>query len=335
MEFEQILNNLKKKIYHPVYFLCGDEPFFIDIISDYIEEKVLSPTEKDFNLTIFYGKDSDINSVIEACRRYPMMAGQQVVIVKEAQSWKNLEPLARYIIKPLHATILVINYKYAKPDGRTETGKTIKDKTVYLETKGLKDYQIPSWIENYIKNEGYSITPQSSQMLADHLGNDLSRIVNELKKLFIVIPPNGKITPDYIERNIGISKEYNAFELTEALGEKNILKANRIVNHFGANPADNPMPPIMGAISGYFIKLLKYHALPDKSYEAACSVFGIGNYPFIVRKYTDAARRYDTKKLFEIMGLLREYDLKSKGLESASGVSQGELLKEMIYQILH
>jgi DNA polymerase-3 subunit delta len=264
-----------------------------------------------------------------------MMASQQVIIVKEAQSWKDLDPLTRYLKAPTPSTILVINYKYAKPDGRTEAGKILKEKAVYLETKSLKDYQLASWIENFVSAKGYSVTQQSSQMLADYLGNNLSKIVNELNKLFIVLPSGSRITPDDIERNIGISKDYNAFELTEALGEKDVLKANRIINHFGANPGDNPMPLIIGAMFGYFLKLLKYHALPDKSYEAACAAFGIGNYPVIVRKYIDNARRYNKSKLLEIIGLIREFDMKSKGLESTSGVSQGELLKELIYKILH
>ena len=335
MDFDQILGNLKKKIYHPVYFLCGEEPYYIDIISDYIEDKVLTPEEKGFNQAVYYGKDTDLKTVVEACRRYPMMASQQVIIVKEAQSWKDLDPLTRYLKAPTPSTILVINYKYAKPDGRTEAGKILKEKAVYLETKSLKDYQLASWIENFVSAKGYSVTQQSSQMLADYLGNNLSKIVNELNKLFIVLPAGSRITPDDIERNIGISKDYNAFELTEALGEKDVLKANRIINHFGANPGDNPMPLIIGAMFGYFLKLLKYHALPDKSYEAACAAFGIGNYPVIVRKYIDNARRYNKSKLLEIIGLIREFDMKSKGLESTSGVSQGELLKELIYKILH
>jgi DNA polymerase-3 subunit delta len=335
MEFDQILGNLKKKIYHPVYFLCGEEPYFIDIISDYIEDKVLTPEEKGFNQSVYYGKDTELRTVVEVCRRYPMMASQQVIIVKEAQSWKDLEPLTRYLKAPTPSTILVINYKYAKPDGRTEAGKILKEKAVYLETKSIREYNLASWIENFVKVKGYSVTPQSSQMLADFLGNDLSKIVNELNKLFIVLPAGSKITPEDIERNIGISKEYNPFELTEALGEKDVLKANRIISHFGANPGDNPMQPIIGALFSYFLKLLKYHALPDKSYEAACAAFGIGNFPLIVRKYIDAARRYNKNKLIGIIGFIREYDMKSKGLESTSAVSQGDLLKELVYKILH
>jgi DNA polymerase III subunit delta len=335
MEFDQILDNLKKKIVHPVYFLCGEEPYFTDIISDYIENNVLTAEEKGFNQTIFYGKDTDIKIVVEASRRYPMMATQQVIIVKEAQSWKNLEPLVNYLKAPCRTTILVVNYKYSKPDLRTQEGKEIREKTVYLETKSLRDYQLPAWIESYVKTRGYSITPQASQMLSDFLGSDLSKITNELNKLFIVVPAGKRITPDEIEKNIGISKEFNAFELSDALGEKNVLKANRIINHFAANPNDNPIQPVMGALFGYFSKLLRYHYLPDKSNNSVAAALGIANFPFIIRKYADAARKYNITKLIEIIGILREYDLKSKGLESSSGVSEGDILKEMVYKILH
>jgi len=335
MDTDQILNNLKKKIYHPVYFLCGEEPYYIDMVSDYIEEHVLTPEEKGFNLSIFYGKDTELRTVIEACRRYPMMASYQVVVVREAQSWKDLEPLARYLAAPTPSTLLVICYKYGKPDGRTETGKTIRGKTVFLETVALKDYQLANWIDQAVTARGYSLTPQGAQLLADFLGNDLSKIVNEINKLFIALPPGSRITPDDIERNIGISKEYNNFELTEALGEKDVLKANRIIHHFAANPNDNPIQPIIGALFAYFLKLLRYHALPEKSFEAAGAVFGVARFPNLVKKYMEIARRYDKRKLMEIISMIREYDMKSKGLESASGVSQGDLLKELVYKILH
>jgi DNA polymerase III subunit delta len=335
MEFDQILENLRKKIVHPVYFLCGEEPYFTDIISDYIENKLLTAEEKGFNQSIFYGRDTELKTVLEACRRYPMLANHQVVIAKEAQSWKNLEPLVKYLKAPSVTTVLVINYKYSKPDMRTQEGKEIRDKTVYLETKSLRDYQLPAWIEDYVKTRGYSITPQASQMLIDFLGSDLSKITNELNKLFIVVPAGRKITPDEIEKNIGISKEFNAFELSDALGEKNVLKANHIIHHFAANPNDNPIQPVIGALFGYFSKVLKYHYLPDKSTNAVGAALGIGSYPYIIRKYADAAKKFDRKKLMEIIGILREYDLKSKGLESSSGVSEGDMLKEMVYKILH
>jgi DNA polymerase-3 subunit delta len=307
------------------------------MVSDYIEEHVLTPEEKGFNFSLFYGKDTELRTVLESCRRYPMMASYQVIIVREAQAWKDkeLELLAKYLASPSPSTLLVICYKYGKPDGRTETGKIIRNKTVYMETAALKDYQLPAWIENAVNTRGYALTHQGAQLLADYLGNDLSKIINELNKLFIALPPGSRISPDDIEKNIGISKEYNNFELTEALGEKDVLRANRIISYFAANPGDNPIQPILGALYGYYLKLLKYHALPDKSFDAAGAVFGLARYPNLVKKYIEVARRYDIRKVKQIISLIREYDLKSKGLESATGVSQGELLKELIYKILH
>ncbi len=333
MEFEQILDNLKKKIYHPVYFLCGEEPYYIDIISDYIEANILTAEEKGFNQSVYYGKDTDIINVLEAARRYPMMANQQVIIVKEAQSWKDLAPLTRYLKAPSKTTILVISYKYNKPDGRTSEGKEIREKTIFLETKKLKDYQVSAWVENFIKSKGYSITPQAAQMLNDFLGSDLSKIVNELNKLFLVVNTGSKITPDDVEKNIGISKEYNIWELSDALGERNILKANRIISYFGADPGTYPFNKIANPLFSYFAKLFEYHFLPDKSEKSVANALAI--HPYIVKNYIEAAKRYNKTRLFEIIGIIREYDMKSKGLESASGVSQSDLMKEMVYKILH
>lgn len=333
MDYDQILENLQKKIYHPVYFLCGEEPYFTDIISDYIERNVLTDAEKGFNQTVFYGKDTDITTVLEACRRFPMMASQQVVIVKEAQAWKDLKQLGKYLSAPSKSTLLVINYKYTKPDMRTPEGKAIQQKCIYLETKRLKEYQIPTWIDNYVKKREFSIAPQASQMLSDFLGNDLGKVANELNKLFLVVKQGARITPEDVEKNIGISKDFNAFELTDALGTRNVLKANRIINYFGANPAANPIQPITGILFSYFTKLFKYHFLTDKSEKAVGAALGIP--PFIARNYVDAAKKYNKTRLFEILGIIREYDMKSKGLESSTGVTQGDLLKEMVFKILH
>lgn len=333
MEFEQILQNLKKKIYHPVYFLCGDEPYYIDLLSDYIEKNVLNEAEKGFNQIIFYGKDTELVTVIETARRFPMMANQQVVIVKEAQAYKKLDLLEKYLEAPQKSTILVFNYKYGKPDGRTKVVGHLKAKGIYFESKKLYDNKIPGWIDEYVKSRNYSITPQASMMLSEYLGTELSKIANELNKLFIVLPEGTRLTPEHIEKNIGISKDYNVFELTSALGERNVLKANRIIAHFGANPAANPIQLTTGVLFQYFSKLFKYHFLPDKSERAAASALGLN--PYIARNYIEAAKRYNPTKLFEIIGILREYDMKSKGLESSSGVSDLDLQKEMIYKILH
>lgn len=334
MEFEQILQELKNKIYHPVYFLAGEEPYYIDQISDFIENNVLSEAEKGFNQSVFYGRDTDPLTVMEAARRFPMMANQQVIIVKEAQDWKNLEFLQKYLSAPSATTILVINYKYKKIDGRTELSRVLKKNAVFFESKKLRDYQIPQWVDKYVKDNGYAIKPQATQMLADYLGDDLGKIVNEIKKLFILIPKGTQITPDHIEKNIGISKEFNAFELSSALGNRDILKANRIIGYFAANPGSNPMQATTGVLFGYFSRLFRYHFLPDKSEAEVMKQLKIP-YSFLARKTIEEAKRFTPTKLFEIIGILREYDMKAKGVNVSGEVSQEDLYKEMIYKILH
>jgi DNA polymerase III subunit delta len=334
VEFEQIIQELKKKIYHPVYFLTGEEAYYIDLVSDYIENNVLSEAEKGFNQTVFYGRDTDPLTVMEAARRFPMMASQQVIIVKEAQDWKNMEALQKYLAAPSKTTILVINYKYKKIDGRTELARTLKKNALFFESKKIRDYQIPQWVDKYVKENGYSILPQATQMLADFLGEDLSKVVNELKKLFILIPKGVQITPDHVEKNIGISKEYNPFELTNALGNRDVLKANRIINYFSANPNSNPMPVTIGVLFSYFTRLFRYHFLTNKSESEVMKHLKLSS-PFIARKTIEEAKRYTPTKIFGIIGILREFDMKSKGLEASGEVSQGDLYKEMIYKILH
>lgn len=334
MDFDQIIQELKNKIYHPVYFLCGEEPYYTDKISDYIENNVLDEAAKGFNQYVFYGRDTEARTVVETALRFPMMSNHQVIIVKEAQNWKDMEPLNIYLKNPAKSTILVINYKYKKLDGRTELSRLIKKNALYFESIKKRDYEIPGWINDYVRKNNYEIMPQATQMLADFLGEDLSRIVNELNKLFIIIPQGVKITPDHVERNIGISKEFNAFELNNALGNRDILKANRIVAHFAANPKNNPMNMILGTLTTYFTRLFRYHFLADKSERSVMAQLRIQN-AFIAKKTIAEARRYTPTKLFEIIGILREYDMKSKGLESTGDVTDGELLKEMVYRILH
>jgi DNA polymerase-3 subunit delta len=334
MEFDQIMQELKKKIYHPVYFLSGDEPYYIDMVSDYIEDNVLTEADKGFNQMVFYGRDTDQMTVMEAARRFPMMASLQVLIVKEAQEWKSLDSLKKYLAAPSQSTILVINYKYKKIDGRTEVAKLLKKKAVYFESKRIRDYQMPHWVDKYAREHGYSIAPQAAQMLADFLGENLVKVVNEMKKLFILLPKGTLITPDHIEKNIGVSKDYNPFELTNALGNRDVLKANRIIHYFAANPNSNPFPVIMGALFSYYTRLFRYHFLPNKSESEVMKRLNIAS-AFIARKTIDEAKRYTPTKIFEIIGLLREFDMKSKGVDASGDVSQEDLYKELIYKILH
>jgi DNA polymerase III subunit delta len=331
-DHKKILDELEKKIYHPVYFLSGEEPFYIDLISDYIEDHVLTDEEKGFNQIIFYGKDTDEQTIMETALRFPMMANQQVIIVKEAQSLNTIEELRRYVEKPLHSTILVLNYKYKTLDKRTAFAKAIQKNGILFESPRMYENKIPGWIENYLADAQYTISPQASVLLAEYLGTDLGKIANELKKLTISLPPKTRITNEHIEKNIGISKDYNIFELQNALGERDILKANRIINYFADNPKSNPIQLTTVLLYLYFSKLFLYHFLKDKSEKSVAASLGI--HPYFVKSYSKAAKRYNTHKLYDIIGILREYDMKSKGFET-NNVSQGGLLKEMIYKILH
>jgi len=332
MTFEEIIGNLQKKIYHPVYFLMGEETYFIDKISDYIADNVLTEAEKGFNQTVLYGKDLEPSTIIGNARRFPMMANHQVIIVREAQNIKKIEDLEPYVKNPLNSTILVINYKYKTLDKRKTFPKLIDQKGVLFESKKIYDNQLPTWITTYLKSQQYTISPQAAAMIAEYLGADLSKVANELDKLIISLPVGTQITPDHIEKNIGISKEFNVFELQNALGERDLLRANRIINYFGANPSSNPVTVVVSALFSYFSKLLNYHFLEDKSQNNVASVLQV--HPFFVKNYVAAAKNYNIKKLVEIVSILREYDMKSKGWGNVSA-SQADLQKEMIYRILH
>lgn len=333
MDFENILDNLKKKIYHPIYLLQGEEPFFIDQVSDFIEDHVLSESEKSFNQTIFYGKDSDPLTITESARRFPMMAERQVIIVKEAQSLNKIEKLESYAKNPMPSTLLVLNYKYKKLDSRIKLVKYIKEKGVILTTKKIYESQMPGWIEKYLRKHDFSIDPQAAQILTDSLGTDLSKMANELNKLVIAVKETNRIMPIHIEKNIGLSKDFNLLELQDALGTRNIFKANQIIHYFSANPGQHPIQKTTATLFSYFSKIFAYHFLKDKSERNA--VAELGGHPFYIKKIMAASKKYSPAKLFQIIGILREYDLKSKGAEGSGLIDNGELQKEMIYKILH
>ncbi len=332
MTYQEILKELKNKIYKPIYFLFGEESYFIDKITDYIADNVLNEGEKSFNQIILYGKDSQIEDIINNAKRFPMMANHQVLIVKEAQNLKNIEKLAFYAEQPLTSTILVINYKYKKLDKRTKLYKILNKTAVLFESKKLYENKIPSWINNYLTEKKYSITPVSSQLLTDFLGTDLSKIANELNKLIISLPEGTKITPEHIEKNIGISKDFNNFELQNALTNRNVLKANRIIQHFARNPKDNPIILTIITLASFFTKILTYHFLKDKNKNNVASVLKIN--PYFVKDYIKAAQVYNTRKTVAIISLLREYDMKAKGYNNVS-TNHEDLLKELIFKILH
>lgn len=332
MNFEQIIGDLKNKIYYPVYFIAGEEPYYIDEISDYIEGNVLTDIEKEFNQTVIYGRETDIQAIISYAKRYPMMANYQVVIVKEAQDVQKIEELISYLENPLDSTLLVINYKYKKIDKRKSFFKQIDKKGVLFESKKLYDNQIAGWINSYVRERGYDITPKASAMLTEFLGADLSKVVNEISKLILNIPDKATINDELVERNIGISKDFNIFELQNAIGTRNILKANQIANYFAANPKENPLVKTITILFGYFSKLMIYHQLKDKSRNNAASALSIN--PFFVKDYQVASRNYNFQKLTKIFSYLKEYDLKSKGVNNIS-TTDGELLKELLFKILH
>jgi DNA polymerase-3 subunit delta len=333
MSHQNIIKDLKNKVYHPIYFLTGEEPYYIDMISDYIEKKVLDETEKDFNQTVLYGKDTDIGTIISEAKRYPMMANHNVVIVKEAQHLaKELDLLESYLENPTTSTILVFCYKYKKIDGRKSIGKKLKKKAVFLDSKKLYDNQVPDWISQNLKARNYTITPQANILIAEFLGTELSKIANELNKLTINLTEGSNITPEIVEQNIGISKDFNNFELNNALGAKNVLKANQIINHFAKNEKDHPMVVTIGVLYGFFSNLLKLHYLKDKSQNNIAAELRV--HPFFVKDYQTAVRNYPIKKAVKIIEYLRDYDLKSKGVNSSS-TTKGELLKELVFKILH
>ncbi len=334
MTYEQIISELKNKVYHSVYFLTGEESYYIDKVSDFIDDNVLNETEKEFNQTILYGEETDVQTIISCAKRYPMMANYQVVIVKEAQRVDDIEDLQKYIEKSLKSTILVICYKYKKIDGRKTFARKIAEKGVFFESKKIYENQIPSWINIYVAEKEYKISPKATVILAEYLGNDLSKIVNEINKIIINIPKGSEITHQLVFDNIGVSKDYNIFELQNALGKKDVLKANQIINYFGATPKENPLVKNMFILYTFFNKLLIYHGLEDKSKSNVASNLSV--HPIFVNDYITAGKNYNLPKIIKIFSYLREYDLKSKGVESTStSVPDGELYKELIYKILH
>ncbi len=333
MDFNQIIADLKIKNYAPVYFLEGAEPYFMDQISDYILEHTLSEEEKGFNQSILYGKDLTIDSILTAAKRYPMMSERQVVVIREAQNIKDIEELASYVENPLKSTILVINYKYKTIDKRKKLYKTVNKGGVYFESKPLYDSNIPGWITKYLKEINLGIDPRAAQMITDHVGSDLQRIVNELDKVTISMVPGTSIMPEDVEKNIGISKDFNMFELQKALGKKDVLKTNQIVNYFIDNEKANPLPAIIGMLIGYYRKILTYNTIEIKSDRNAVAA-KLGVSPFFINDYIDAARNYPLDKSIQIISMMREYDLRSKGARGGT-LKSGELLRELTFKILH
>ena len=333
MTFEQLIGDLKKRSYKPVYFLHGDEPYYIDRVTDYITRNVLTEAEQSFNQTIVYGKDSDAGQVINLARRFPMMASHQVVVVKEAQDLEDFDTLIHYAESPLPSTLLVLCYKYKSPDKRKKVFKVLEKKGVSFHSKKLYDNQVPGWISGYASSRKYSIEPKAAILMAEFLGSDLAKIANEMEKLFIAIGEKERvITPSHVEQHVGISKDYNQFELQNALGKRDVVKANRIINYFAGNERNYPIQMTIASLYYFFTRLLLIHYLKDRSRQNVAATLKVN--PYFVQDFEAAAKRYSATRLVDIISLLRTYDMRSKGFDGNT-IPAGELQKELVFKVLH
>ncbi len=334
MKFNQILQDIQHKIFSPVYFFYGEEPFFIDQLTSYIEQNALDESVREFNQTICYGRDVSPKDIMDMSRRFPMMGNYQLVVVKEAQEIKNIEQIEPYLDALMETTILVISYKYKKLDKRKSFYKKLNksSEVVLFESQRLYDDKIPDWIEKAVQLMGYRIDPVASRLLSDYLGNDLSRISNELEKLVINLESGSLISTDVIEQNIGISKDFNIFELQTALVERNALKAQRIVHHFEANPKEHPLQMLTVILHSFFNKVFLYHQIKQMDNRKVAAELGIN--PFFLKDYQKAARSFPEQKVISIISGIRDLDMKSKGLGSTDATSYGAL-KDLVVKILH
>ncbi len=336
MDHLRIIRDIELKNYKPIYVLMGEEPYFIDLVTECIEDKVLDEASKAFGQTIVYGRDVNMEQIVSLAKGFPMMGDKQVIIVKEAQDmkdWKkadDLKPLEHYIQHPTPSTILVFAYKNKTLDKRTKIYKAIDKIGLVFDSQPIRDYKLPEWIEGYIGQRGYKIQKNAAHLLAEYLGTDLSKVVNEINKLAIILLAGTNITAQHIEENIGISKDYNVWELQKALAQKDILKSNRIIHYFEANPKSNPIQMVIPSLYSYFSKMAMYISLPDKKNAAA----ELGISPYGLNDYKEAATKYSAPKVERIISYLRETDKKAKGVDNYS-VENGELMKELVFKILH
>jgi len=332
-EVKQLVTDIKNNKLAPIYLLMGEEAYYIDKISEFIESNVLAEEERGFNQMVLYGRDVTVEDIVGNAKRFPMMADKQVVVVKEAQDLsRTIDKLSDYAKNPQPSTVLVLCYKYKSVDKRKAVYKAIKKSGIVFESKKLYDNQVPDWIRRTLSTKGYKIAPKASQMLVEFLGTNLAKINNELEKLQIVLPEGSEITPSHIEENIGISKDYNNFELRKAIGARNDAKAFKIITYFGDNPKDNPMVVTVSLLYNFFSQLLQLHGMNDKSPRSVASALRVN--PYFVSEYLDAARNFPMRKVSGIVATLREFDVKSKGV-NANAVPQKDLLKELLVRILN
>ena len=340
-DFERIRSDIAARRFAPIYLFMGEEPYFIDFLSSLLAESILSEAERSFNQTMLYGRDSDVGSVINLCRQMPMMGAYQVVIIREAQQMKRLEEFSLYIKTPSSSTIVILCHKEKNLDKRSQLYKSIESRGCIFESVRPRDYEINSWLTSYIRSKGCSIEHGAQEVLVSNLGADISKISNELGKLMLYLPEGTKhITADHIEQNIGINKEFNNYELTKALSERDMIKALRIANHFAHNPKDNPLLVTVSTIFSHFQRIFtlnyihwtaKHRGEPIPQDMDLSRILKLPN-PFFLGEYKQAAALYPNKKVFAILGLLRDYDLKSKGM-GAGSASEGELLRELLLKI--
>jgi DNA polymerase-3 subunit delta len=330
MSAEKIINDWKRKAFRPVYWLEGDEPYFIDQVVDYAEHHILSESEAGFNLTIFYGRDADWATVVNACRRYPMFAERQVVLIKEAQHMRDIEKLEPYVENPLSSTVLVVAYKEKKVDGRSKFSKVIKDKGEIFSTKKLYDNQLPEWVNNMVQHHGLSINQKALMLVVDHIGNDLSRLQNEIEKLAVNLKGRKTITEEDVEEFIGISKEFNVFELQDAIAAKNLPKAIRIIQYFRSNPKAGPIQLLLPTLYGYFSKIYSVFGMGNKGESAFISIF---RNPFAAKTAMQAMNTYGYNGIEKIILLLHSYNLRSIGINDA-GTEDADLMKEMVVKMM-
>jgi DNA polymerase-3 subunit delta len=326
-----IISDWKKQLYKPVYWLEGEEEYFIDKVVEYAETRILNESETAFNLTVFYGKDAEWPSVVNACRRYPMFAEKQVVLLKEAQQMRDIEKLEPYIENPLPSTVFVVSYKDKKIDGRTKLAKLLKEKSVLLTTKKLYDNQLPEWTEELVESKGHSISQKALILLVDHIGNDLSRIENEIEKMLINLGERKTITEEDVEKYVGVSKDFNAFELQGALATKNLSKAIRIIQYFEANPKVAPIQLILPSLYSFFSKVFMIYGLNTKDEKTVATSLGIPS--FFIKEYLRAASLFSYPEVERLLLLLSEYNLKSVGINNV-GTSDASLLKEMVVKMI-
>lgn len=354
MTYNQVISEIKSKKFKPIYFLYGDEPFYIDKIAEYAEKNVLEEHEKDFNQTILYGADTTVNDIVACAKKYPMMADYNVVIVKEAHAIRSLikseddsenenvkkksakstakSALESYLDNPSPTTLLIFCYKKDSIDKRTTLAKKINSNGVLFESKKIYDTKLPDWITDYAKSISLKINPKAAYLLSEYIGSNLSRIANELDKLALNFDKNAEISADHIHQFIGVSKEYNVFELQKALGDKNATKANKIVRYLGEHQKENPLLLTLASLYKYFSNLILISRLPNKSPQNIAATAGIN--PYFANEYITASKNYPLSKLVKVIEYLKKADLNSKGVQ-AQNMEQSEILKELVYKIIY